>query len=452
MIAAAAAAALATAQLPAALAPYVVVAPGGQAIVRLVTSEPCPQLMMVNGISRPMSIRAVPAILPPRASTSGSAAAHPSAFPGTVCEAVVKRGAHRASIGGMPVPLPPRMVRRIVLIGDTGCRLKAADKAWQACNDPSSWPFARIAASAARWKPELVVHVGDYHYRENACPEDNATCADSPWGYGEDAWRADLFEPGAALLSAAPWVVARGNHEACNRAGQGWHRLLDPHPLIAGADCIDAANDFAGNHAEPFAIDLGGGAQLILLDLASIGSEPLTPDDPRRARFMADAKLVTSLARQGKTSFLVGHYPFAAVRTTKSGSTDIGNPALSATFGDGTGVPALAGIAAILSGHVHQFEQVSFGGALPSQIVTGFSGTFEDDAPAPADIRGVQPVAGVPAVRSLLSIFGTQGFATLERRTRDHWLLTARDVDGAPLARCELRGRWSHCRKVTGST
>ena len=444
---AAAAAALATAPLPAAPAPYVVLAPGGHAIVRLVTSEPCPQLM-VDGISRPLSIRAGPATLPPRTSTSGSAATHPSAFPGRVCEAVVERGARHASIGGTPVPLVPPMVRRIVLIGDTGCRLKAADKAWQACNDPAAWPFARIAASAARWKPELVIHVGDYHYRENACPEGNAGCAGSPWGYGQDAWRADLFAPGAALLAAAPWVAARGNHEACNRAGQGWHRLLDPHSLVAGADCIDAANDFTGNHADPFAIDLGGGAQLIILDLASIGSEPLAPDDPRRARFMADAKAVVALARPGKTSFLVGHYPFAAVRTTKSGGTDIGNPALAATFGDGTGVPALAGIAAIVSGHVHQFEQVSFGGALPSQIVTGFSGTFEDDAPAPADIRGVQPVAGVPAVRSLLSIFGTQGFATLERRARDHWRLTVRDAGGLPLARCDVRGRRSHCIKV----
>ena len=449
MIAAAAAFLIST-PLPVAAAPYVVVAPGGQAIVRLVISAPCPRLT-VDGVSRVMSVRSPPATLPPRASNSGSAAAHPSAFPNTVCEAAVKRGARHASIGGMPVPLPPLMVRRIVLIGDSGCRLKAADKAWQACNDPSAWPFARIAASAARWKPDLVVHVGDYHYRENACPDGNAGCAGSPWGYGEDAWQADLFTPGAALLAAAPWVVARGNHEACNRAGQGWHRLLDPYRLVAGQDCIDAANDFAGNHAEPFAVDLGGGAQLIVLDLASIGSEPLAPDDPRRARFMADAKAVAVLARPGKTSFLVGHYPFAAVRTTKSGGTDIGNPALAATFGGATGIPTLRGIAAVLSGHVHQFEQVSFGGALPSQMVTGFSGTFEDDAPAPSDIHGVRPVPGVPAIRSLLSIFGTQGFATLERRRRDEWRLTVRDADGTAIARCELRGRRSRCIKVVGA-
>ena len=79
-------------------------------------------------------------------------------------------------------------------------------------------------------------------------------------------------------------------------------------------------------------------------------------------------------------------------------------------------MPVLAGISTVQSGHLHQFEQVSYGCVLPSQIVTGFLGTFEDDAPAPSDLHGVHPVAGVLAVRSLLSIFGTSEFATLERR------------------------------------
>jgi hypothetical protein len=446
---AAAVALLLAAQVSAAAAPFVVIAPGGGAIVRLVTDAPsCPPLT-VDGADRTMSVRAGPVIMPPRTSNSGSAAIHPSAFPHTVCEAAVKLGARRASIGGMRVPLPPPIIRRIVLIGDTGCRLKAADKAWQACNDPAAWPFAQIAASAARWKPDLVIHVGDYHYRETSCPAGNTGCAGSPWGYGEDSWQADLLEPGVALFAAAPWAIARGNHEACNRAGQGWHRLLDPHPLIAGQDCIDAANDFAGNHAEPYVVDLGEGAQLIMLDIASLGSEPLGADDPRRARFIADATAVAAMAKPGKTSFLVGHYPFAAVRSTKAGGTEIGNPALSATFGNGTGVPALAGIAVVLSGHVHQFEQVSYGGALPSQIVTGFSGTLEDDPPAPTDVRGVHPVNGVPAIRSLLSIFGMQGFATIDRYGRNRWKLTVRDVRGQAHARCDIRGRRSRCVQVT---
>ena len=61
-----------------------------------------------------------------------------------------------------------------------------------------------LLSFARSWKPDLVIHVGDYHYRENACPKDIAGCRDSPWGYGWDAWDADFFVPARPLLAAAP--------------------------------------------------------------------------------------------------------------------------------------------------------------------------------------------------------------------------------------------------------
>ncbi len=76
-----------------------------------------------------------------------------------------------------------------------------------------------------------MIHVGDYVYRETPCPEGNTTCAGSPWGYGWDVWNADFFEPAAPLLANAPWLVVRGNHENCARAGEGWLRFLDPLPM-----------------------------------------------------------------------------------------------------------------------------------------------------------------------------------------------------------------------------
>ena len=427
---------------------WVVMAPGGGSIVRAVGGAGrCPAIS-VDGVSRRMTLRAAPATLPSRPSASGSAAIHPSAFPLSVCETAVPRSARTARIAATRVPLPPKLISRIVVVGDTGCRLKAADKAWQACNDPGRWPFAAIAAAAARTRPDLVVHVGDYHYRETPCPADNSGCANSPWGYGYDSWNADLLRPAAPLLAAAPWAMARGNHEACDRAGQGWHRLLDPHPLIAGRDCLEPANDFAGNHTAPYAVDLGDGAQLIILDLASAGSDPLNLNDPRVARFAADAAVVAKLARPGKTSFLVGHYPFAAVRTGANGRLEIGNLALSATFGAGL-LPKFRDINAMLSGHVHQFEQVSFGGEIPSQIVTGFSGTLEDDQPAPSSARGIAPLANGLVIRSLRSIAGLQGFVLLEREARDRWALSVRDATGAVRVRCNLQGRRSSCRSAS---
>ena len=146
-----------------------------------------------------------------------------------------------------------------MVIGDTGCRIKASDNIFQACNDAAQWPFKQVAAAAAAIAPDLVIHVGDYHYRETACPAGDPACAGSPWGYGWDAWEADLFAPAQPLFAAAPWIVVRGNHESCFRAGQGWWRFLDPRPLAARQDCNSAADDSVGDYSAPYAVPLGTG-------------------------------------------------------------------------------------------------------------------------------------------------------------------------------------------------
>ena len=79
-------------------------------------------------------------------------------------------------------------------------------------------PFAALATAAAALKPDLVIHLGDYLYRETPCPASFAGCAGSPYGDNWAAWNADFFVPGAPLLAAAPWIVIRGNHEDCARA------------------------------------------------------------------------------------------------------------------------------------------------------------------------------------------------------------------------------------------
>ena len=67
---------------------------------------------------------------------------------------------------------------------------------------------ARTAFFAADTrKPDLVIHVGDYYYRENACPP-NKGCADSPFGDHWPTWQAELFDPAGFVDIAPPggWV------------------------------------------------------------------------------------------------------------------------------------------------------------------------------------------------------------------------------------------------------
>src|SRR5438270_3818942 len=58
------------------------------------------------------------------------------AFP-QVCSLALPTGAAAIEVEGrvLPAPTPPR---RIVILGDTGCRIKGLTV--QACNDPKAWP------------------------------------------------------------------------------------------------------------------------------------------------------------------------------------------------------------------------------------------------------------------------------------------------------------------------
>ena len=163
---------------------WVEMAPDGGSIVRVLTPDgQCP-VLGVDGRQTAMSLRAAPADLAPRANKAS--------MPGS------------ASFPGRVLPLPTQHINRIVIIGDSGCRMKAADKEWQACNVPAKWPFAQVAAQAALKHPDLVLHVGDYHYRENPCNSAaEPDCAGAVSGYGEQTWRTDFLDPAVPLLTAA---------------------------------------------------------------------------------------------------------------------------------------------------------------------------------------------------------------------------------------------------------
>ena len=162
---------------------YVVLGEAGAAVARVLIDAPACPAIELNRRSQPMTLRAPAETIPLRSTPSAPADSKPAEFPLLTCEAALPAGTTSASVLGRTLPLPKAEPRRIVVIGDTGCRLQKSSNSYQACNDIAQYPFATIAAQAAAWKPDLVIHVGDYHYRENACPEGNAGCAGSPWGY-----------------------------------------------------------------------------------------------------------------------------------------------------------------------------------------------------------------------------------------------------------------------------
>jgi hypothetical protein len=431
---------------------YVVLGENGSAVARVLTEDrQCP-LIRFDAQEVRMNLRAAPASMPLRPTRSAAEDSKPSVFPLLTCEKIIPRNTKSVMLGTIPLPLPPAEIKRIVVIGDTGCRLKKSDAAYQACNDSNLYPFARVASAAANWKPDLVVHVGDLHYRENACPEGNAGCAGSPWGYGWDAWQADFFAPGAALLQAAPWVMVRGNHESCARAGQGWWRMIDPRPLLAGRDCNDAANDDKGDYSDPYAVPLGGDAQLIVLDTSNTTGGAVKEGDIRQLRYREMYNSLEKLSQQASYNFAANHHPILgfAAKQNKQGEVTLlpGNQGMQSVFGALNPLLMPPRINALLSGHVHVWQEVSFSSPHPTQFVTGFSGTMEDLVPLPEELPpGATPAAGA-VVEHHSSWVNGFGFMTLERNDPQQWLVKVWDANGQLRNTCHINGSHSVCELV----
>jgi predicted phosphodiesterase len=342
-------------------------------------------------------------------------------FPLT-CAAAVPAGAAHAKVADVALPLPVADPQRILVLGDTGCRIKGA--ALQACNDPVKWPFPQLAAAAAALKPDLVIHVGDYLYRESACPSGNQGCAGSPWGDNWITWQADFYTPAAALLAAAPIILVRGNHEDCARSGPGWLRLQGPSAFDPAAPCIP--------HLPLYSVELGA-LRLAVMDDATAQDTELDRDaSPGYAAEMV------GLAAIPAPVWFIHHRPIWAAITGPLGIPIGGNLALI----DAVRVASLSGgppiaptVELMLSGHIHTFEAINYAGNVPPQIVAGNGGDNLDITPT--NLRGTQfqGHSGVTVVDGLS--VGGFGFL-LMTRTEGGWTIDLYDVTGAKTRSCRF--------------
>jgi len=446
------------AQTPAATPPdalFTLQSQGQHAVVRALTqASVCPVIEWSDGTTQSMSLRAPAATLPERGGVQKES--KPAVFKLLTCEAAWPVGATGARVGGREVPAPHPQIQRVLIIADTGCRMKASEKAFQPCNDLQAWPFARIAQSAAQKKPDLVLHIGDIHYRESPCPDGDAGCAGSPWGYGDDAWQADFFTPAKPLLAAAPWVFVRGNHESCFRAGQGWFRFIDAQPWSEARSCNDPAHDTDADYSPPYAVPLNADTQLIIFDSSKTNGKPFSTQDLSFQKYTQELREVGQMTQQRTTSFFMSHHPLLALASVKDAYKfkPGGNEGLQSVFSAMYPERLFPqGVSLALHGHVHLFEAISFKGTQPASMVLGNSGSAnEGRAPETLPVGAqLYPGAEVEDYASRSEF----GFATLDHvgaGASADWLLTEYTVDGAPVIECAISGSKSHCRKVGGVT
>lgn len=361
-------------------------------------------------------------------------------FNDTVCQATIPPGATAASVPGHALPVASDKLRRIALVGDTGC----AQSKGQDCNNPNAkepWPFAKVASSIAdeNPRPGLIIHLGDILYRnsKSACPA----------GCGADI-AADFFTPAAPMLAAAPLVMVRGNHEAYEPKGSdcvGWFRYFAFAPAVR--TCTQRQR-----FTPPYRIKLTAHHELIVLDTSAApdnddGDVPVYRDELQTAN-----GLVTEPA------WLISHVPLWEVaKNTPPEAGPEGNDA-----GSGILQKALkdlhehlsTNVRMVISGHLHQFEWLSLtseapGQPVPAQLILGDGGTKMSHAIGAIPkgtvvdkLNGVKVLAGDSESKFGYGVvqFENQGTFPADAKS-----MTIKTDAGSTYKTCSLRGYMLGC-------
>ena len=340
--------------------------------------------IVVDGVDQPCPV--VPSVAKMQARINPD----PTHFPITVCEGIYGAATPTAIPGStLTLPALKTSLEKIIVIGDTGYETKQLAQA-------GGWVFPALAAQAAKEAPDLVLHMGDYNY--SGTPGsiqvngqevqvydagDNTTqgMCRIPGGYyglttpGSDfsdtwsAWKSNLFDAAQSLMSAAPFVFARGNHELCSRAGNGWFYLLDANSPLLGKyaeqlSCPSADNPTPTLSAPPFLLHLDP-LNLLVVDAANACDSGLLNADDYVNQF-ALTKQLQGNAAKAQQNWLVIHRPIwgidkrdavgACGANPKDKYCHINQTLLAADHATGLS----DGLDLVLSGHMHRFQVISF--------------------------------------------------------------------------------------------
>jgi hypothetical protein len=378
---------------------------------RLITSAAVCPAASIDGKTVPMAPRVGPS----------------ADFPLTVCQLLLPKDARQASVNAVALPLPVATPKRIVIFGDTGCRLKGDDI--QNCDNPKDWPFSVVARLAAGHHPDLVIHVGDYYYRESPCPAGRAGCAGSPWGDNWNSWNADFFQPAAPLLQAAPWIMVRGNHEACDRGGPGWFMLLD------GA----ATPQTCPAESAPMVVGVGG---LSFYVLDSSGTDDRHAPPAAVAAFAAQLDALKTTP-PNQPAWILTHRPiWGLVPVVNAGPLGPIELPINATQQAAAKGRNFKGVAMVVSGHIHHFASFAFAGDRPPQLIVGTGGDVGEPGDTPRFLSDSVNLDGMDAKRFG---FDRYGFLVLDK-TGDGWAGAFYDVRDKAIATCALAGHALACQ------
>ena len=373
--------------------------------------RPCPSIT-IDGSSHTMKIRA-------QASKT---------YDVTSCEATLPAGARSASIAHHTLPVKKiGRAAKVAILGDTGCRRalgwSGGPPSIQNCADPVAWPWATVAKTIAAWDPDLVIQVGDYYYRE-AMKNAKGQWVAAPYDWPR--WQADFFTPAQPLLSNAPWIFARGNHETCSRASEGFFRFLDPRLYS-----WESTKNFCKSNLDmtpPYTVTVGGHS-FVVFDSSAVKDGA---GDPKQIpAYQSQLELLAKTAPAG--SWLVLHHPLWALEPTAPGTET-----LWTAWANASAKPPLS---LIVAGHIHLSEMLDFTDGGVPQAVVGNGGTMLDKGAAGGSGSTIGP-------RTVKDFYLDDGFGFIAATpgTGGAWTFEVKGTTGATKATCEVTSGAIKCR------
>lgn len=334
----------------------------------------------------------------------------------SICEATlpINTAVVRSSTGEIDIPQEPL---KIVIMGDTGCRLKNQNGKGpiQKCEDEKEWPFSRLIRSAEKENADLIIHVGDYHYREACTDPVKCKAYEGTLGYGFKPWEADFLKPAESLLNQKPFIFVRGNHEDCKRAYEGFNKLLSP---VGEQACV---NDQETRYTS------FGNFLIVNFDNASVDDKPM---DSTSAGFKSlqsrYKKMVETLNARPETEvWLITHRPIWGLAPSWSGPgvapVNINMEAVVRA------TPLPSKVKMVFAGHIHSFQIAT--GDHPPQMIIGESGTALD----------IYDEATRQVIPKGYTVFPSDhGYALLQKDTHGRWTATIKSFDGATDFICRI--------------
>ncbi|WP_299005693.1 metallophosphoesterase [uncultured Shewanella sp.] len=345
-------------------------------------------------------------------------------YPTLVCEITLPISARHIRLNEQVFSINSEPLKRIILLGDTGCKVADNENIYQFCNNPSLWPFHQISTKIASLNPDLIIHTGDYIYRESPCPKGNYGCENTPFGHNQATWNADWFTPATPMLQTAPFIFSRGNHETCQRAGKGWFRYLAPRRHVN--KCIENTSPWFTHSTS---------LQFAILDTASIKD---TQGNALTSLYRGQIHEINTYSNHqpNKPAWIISHRPFWSYGNNLSdhlgkSKTKILQKAIKKS-------PLSASIEAIISGHIHFAQVIDFEGMRPTQIIAGNGGSdLANPAKMPTKIDHL-------AIQSQ-KVRYQYGFIVMDKTKQNHWRISLRDVAGDELLHCTMIHKTLFC-------